>query len=82
MKRLLAVLALLLVAAPAFAIYDGDSITPDIITEDFAPLVWSCGDRIVMDDAVESGRISPDGEEMFERTQNYAFEGEQIQWKG
>jgi len=81
MKRLLAILALVLVAFPAFAIYDGSSLTPDITTEDFAPMVWMCGDRVLTDDNVEPGRMSDPGEYIIDRVHgNYAFEGEQISW--
>jgi hypothetical protein len=59
----------------------GTDITPDIETEDFEPKVWMCGDRVVLDDATEPGRISNDGEILFERINNYAFEGEQIAWE-
>ncbi|MFH1211777.1 MAG: hypothetical protein V1659_02490 [Candidatus Woesearchaeota archaeon] len=81
MKKLLAILvALVLVLPAALAISVGGGITPVIETENFGPLVWLCDNRIVMDDAVEWGRVSLDGEEMFERINNYAFEGEQIAW--
>jgi hypothetical protein len=58
----------------------GAGITPDITTEDFEPLVWQCGHRVVFDDATEPGRVSQDGEVLIERVNNYAFEGEQISW--
>jgi hypothetical protein len=45
------------------------------------PRIWMCNNRIVSDDAVESGRVSDDGEKLVERRSNYAFEGESIQWK-
>jgi len=81
MKRLLAILALVLVAIPAaLSISDGDSLTPEINTEEFQPLIWQCDTRVVLDDAVEGGRMTGDGEVMTERTQNYAFEGEQLYW--
>ncbi len=35
----------------------------------------------VTDDNVETGRISTGGQPLVERINNYAFEGEQIQWK-
>jgi len=63
-----------------FAADVGGGITPDIETEDFEPLVWLCDQRVVYDDATEPGRYSQDGEEMLERINNYAFEGEQIHW--
>ena len=49
--------------------------------EDFSPLVWMCDDRVVYDDATEPGRISEDGNFLLERMNNYAFEGEQVQWE-
>jgi len=52
-----------------------------ITVEDFPPIVWQCDHRIVYDDATEPGRISEDGQELVERMNDYAFEGEQIQWK-
>ena len=58
----------------------GGGITPDIETEDFPPLVWLCGDRVVYDDGTEPGRISDDGQPLVERINNYAFEGEQVSW--
>ena len=58
----------------------GTGIGIDITTEDFAPRVWMCDNRLVMDDAVQWGRISPDGTLLVERLENYAFEGEQIAW--
>lgn len=63
-----------------FATAVGSGITPDIITEDFAPMVWMCDSRIVYDDNTEPGRISGGGQELVERIYNYAFEGEQIHW--
>src|SRR3989344_4126312 len=58
----------------------GVGVGVDIETEDFAPLVWMCDSRVVYDDATEPGRFSDDGEELLERINNYAFEGEQIFW--
>jgi hypothetical protein len=84
MKTLLSflVMALLMlsVAPSVFAVSVGSGITPDIITEDFAPQVWMCDNRVVLDDATEPGRTSEDGTPLVERKNNYAFEGEQIQW--
>jgi len=84
MKKLLSILTiavLVLSVMPAIAAVSiGSGLTPDIGTEDFEPLVWQCDSRIVLDDATEPGRQSADGEVLFERLNNYAFEGEQIQW--
>jgi hypothetical protein len=79
----LPVMALLVLSVlPAvFAVSVGSGVELDITTEDFAPRVWDCGGRVVLDDAVEPGRITGDGEKLWERMNNYAFEGEQIQWE-
>ncbi len=75
-------LFVMIISLPAvFAVSVGGGVGIDIITEDYAPNVWMCDSRLVLDDATEPGRISLDGYELVERTQNYAFEGEQIQWK-
>ncbi|MBI2499789.1 hypothetical protein HYV88_06095 [Candidatus Woesearchaeota archaeon] len=71
---------LVISAIPVFAVSDGIGIGIDITPEEFAPRIWMCDDRVVLDDAVEGGRDTNDGEEMFERVNNYAFEGEQIHW--
>ncbi|MFH0712087.1 MAG: hypothetical protein V1889_03180 [archaeon] len=73
-------LLVLSITPVVFAASVGSGIGVDIITEDFAPLVWMCDNRIVVDDATEPGRVSLDGESLVERMNNYAFEGEQIQW--
>ena len=63
-----------------FAVDIGTGIEVDIETEDFAPNVWGCFDRVVEDDNVEPGRFSMGGDELNERVNNYAFEGESIMW--
>jgi hypothetical protein len=54
-------IALLVVSVmPAIlAISVGTGVTPDITTEDFAPLVWMCDNRVVYDDQTEPGRLFP-----------------------
>ena len=64
-----------------FAVSIGSGVGVDISTEKFAPLVWGCDSRVVYDDATEPGRTSADGAELIERLNNYAFEGEQIEWE-
>lgn len=81
---------LLVAVAPVLAVDTGVGITPDIVTEDFAPLIWMCDERVVIDDMVESGRIDGcpvydkddnlKGYELIERKNNYAFEGEKIEF--
>jgi len=55
----------------------GISITP----EQFKPLIWMCDNRLVTDNEGQPGRITGEGDEMFERIHNYAFEGEKISWQ-
>jgi hypothetical protein len=69
---------MLSVVPGVFAAHVGTGIPVDIVTEDFAPQVWQCDHRIVLDDTVEPG--TTDGAKLVEREQNYAFEGESIQW--
>ncbi len=84
MKKLFSLLAMAMLVVSVMpmilGVSVGTGVTPDIITEDFEPIVWMCDNRIVLDDATEPGRVSPDGTELIERINNYAFEGEQIQW--
>lgn len=84
MKKAIAILVALVMAMSmipmAFAVSTGTGVTPEIITEDFPPLVWLCDHRFVEDDATEPGRISQDNEWLVERINNYAFEGEEINW--
>jgi len=75
----LGLLALSLLPA-VVAVSTGGSTTPLIEVEQFAPRVWLCDSRVVLDDATEPGRVSQDGKKLVEREYNYAFEGEQIQW--
>ncbi len=79
----LLVLSLLVISVipGVFATAVGTPIGIDISTEDFEPQVWMCDSRIVYDDATEPGRVSDDGDELIERINNYAFEGEQISWQ-
>jgi hypothetical protein len=81
MRKILAILvALALMMPAAFAVDTGTGIGITVTTEQFKPMIWLCGDRVVLDDNVEPGRISDPGDTLVERTQNYAFEGEQIAW--
>ncbi len=64
-----------------FATSVGTGVGVDIETEDFAPMVWMCDSRAVFEDNVQGGRFSAGGDELFERINNYAFEGEQIEWR-
>jgi hypothetical protein len=82
MKYLGIVIAAILVLAvipSVLATHVGTGIGVNIVTEDFAPLVWMCDNRVVYDDEVQPGTTP--GEKLVEREQNYAFEGESIKWK-
>ena len=89
------VLSLLVISVIPIVIANdvGVGVGVDIITEDFEPLVWMCDSRVVYDDSTEPGRLFNDptlcadnnGDgvpdcDLFERINNYAFEGEQIAW--
>jgi hypothetical protein len=78
MKTLLSLLVMALlvlsVTPGILAVNVGTGITPEINTEDFAPLVWLC-DREVADDLVEPQLYDAP------RFNNYAFEGESITWE-
>lgn len=63
-----------------FGISAGGPIEVDIGTLDVDPYIWLCNDRVVEDDTGEWGRMSEGGETLYERVNNYAFEGEQIEW--
>ena len=84
MKKILGLFVIALLALsimPAvLAVSVGSGITPDITTEKFEPIVFLCDNRIVIDDSTEPGRVSAGGQELVERTNNYAFEGESIHW--
>ena len=74
------VVACLYLIPNVLAVSIGSGITPDITTERFAPKVWFCGERVVYDDNTEPGRVSGGGENLVERFNNYAFEGEKVKW--
>ncbi len=83
MKRNIAILAAVILVfsiIPVTAVEVGTGVGIDIETEKFKPLVWMCDNRVVLDDNVEPGRVSAGGTELVERINNYAFEGEQVQW--
>ena len=54
----------------------GVGVGVEIITEDYAPNIWACGARTVLDDNTQPGRDNDSTLE--ERENNYFFEGEQI----
>jgi len=78
MKKLIAILAALLVLPVALAIDVGSGIELDITPTEFGPRIWLCDEGILTDDAIESGRMTDVGDVLDERIGDYAFEGEQI----
>ena len=79
----LAVMALLVLSAmpTILAVSIGQGIGLDISTEEFPPHIWQCDSRVVLEDCVEEGRGTDCTNDLIERIENYAFEGEQISWK-
>ena len=77
---LIASLLVLTIIPSVFAVSVGTGIGVDIVTEDFEPLVFMCDHRVVTDDNVEPWRVSDPGQELIERINNYAFEGEMVAW--
>src|SRR3989344_9083663 len=57
----------------------GTGVGINVNTEDFKPEIWMCDDRVVTDDSVEPGRNGVAS--LIERTQSYAFEGEQVAYE-
>ena len=74
-------MALLVMAVvPVIAVDTGVGIGIDITPEEFAPRIWMCDSRAVIEDCGEAGRITDCARPLAERINNYAFEGEQIKW--
>lgn len=74
------IISIVMLLSASYANSIGFDVGGEITTEDFEPIVWLCDNRLVFDDGTEPGRLSYDGEELVERINNYAFEGEQITW--
>jgi hypothetical protein len=82
MKKLLCVMTfvMLMFAVTPFVFGQASGSTGVSITpEDIVPRIWSCADRLVVDDSVNPGRSTTAGD-LSDRVNNYAFEGEQIEW--
>ena len=85
-----AMVLLLSVVPMVLAASVGSGVTPVVNTEEFKPRVWMCDHRVVVDDNTEPGRVDGrkvyydngdlKGYELIERINNYAFEGEKIEW--
>lgn len=70
-------MAMILVMPAVIAVDVGSGIGISVTTQKFAPKVWLCSDRTVMDDPTENGYNVLS---LSERKHNYAFEGESIHW--
>jgi hypothetical protein len=76
---LLVVSALMLSVIPGvFAAGSGGSIGGSFSVEDFKPIVWQCGERIMTDENVQPWRFSYENDFLYERAGNYLFEGEKF----
>ncbi len=80
MKKILSILAAVLLFMPAaFGAGNGGTVGGSVGVEDFSMKIWQCDERLWSDEAVHPWRLSGDGEELIERNNNYAFEGETYQ---
>ena len=82
MKKLLCVMTfvMLMFAVTPFVLGQASGSTGVVITPiDEGPSIWSCADRVIVDDPTNPGRSTTLGD-LSERVNNYAFEGEQIEW--
>lgn len=80
MKKLIVMSLLLMTILPIVSAAGGFAgIGGSVGVEDFAPIVWQCGDRVVWDEEIQPWRTSGDNQELFERTSNYIFTGETYQ---
>jgi len=79
--NLLLTVMLVLTVPTVFSTDTGTGIGIDITPEEFPVHIWMCDERIVLEDCVQAGRISDCDSPLFERINNYAFEGEQIEWE-
>ncbi|MFH1510530.1 MAG: hypothetical protein ABIF10_02470 [Candidatus Woesearchaeota archaeon] len=76
------VIVLVLLTLPLAMAVDGPNQQSELLinfeTLDTPPFIWMCDHRLLFDDNVNPGTTP--GDLLIERTQNYAFEGEMIQW--
>jgi hypothetical protein len=82
MKKVLSLLlAAIMLLSSVVAVGVGTGVGVVIEPEQFAPRVFmNPVSRVVLDDYNEPGAVTGGEEEMYERVENYAFEGEQIVW--
>lgn len=81
MKKILSLMVMALLVLPSvLAVSVGTGAGLDITPTDEAPMIWGCDNRALVDDSVSTGRDAGGSVGIEERINNYAFEGEQIQW--
>ena len=80
--RLLVTALLVIASVPLVTgVSVGTGVGIDLETEESAPWIWmDTGTRITNDGGTRTGRTSGVDEELLERRQNYAFEGEEVVW--
>ena len=80
MKKEIALMAMALlvmaVVPSVLAAGIGTGFGGGIIVEEFQPIVWQCGDRILTDEEIQPWRVSEMGTPLVERANSYLFEGE------
>ena len=81
MRKQIIIGIILFLLPVVYGVSVGTGVGLDIEPTDVEPLIWFGDGRIVLDDGIRPGRTSDDGEELVERANNYAFEGEQISWE-
>ncbi len=69
-------LLVLSVMPVVFAAGAGGNLGGSIGVEEFIPLVFQCGGRVITDDSVQPWRVSDLSQVIIERNQQYLFEGE------
>ncbi len=80
MRKLLILSVIALLVMPAvFAAGIGSGIGGTIGVEEFPPIVWQCDNRVLTDEEIQPWRCTDQGDEMFERANNYLFDGEKYQ---
>jgi len=72
----LLVLGIMPIVAPAGA---GGSLGGGIEVEEFEPIVFQCGERVLWDDDVQPWRITGEHDDLLERNNHYLFDGERYQ---
>jgi len=83
MKKLLVLVTMALLAISVLPVVmaagTGAGVGGTIGVEQFKPIVWQCGQRVLTDEVVQPWRVSAGGTPLTERNQHYIFEGEKYQ---